>query len=171
MKDPKTIKYSDMDVILRKDFYEKFGEHLKQITEDTGAIYFGHNLIKNYREKGHKISTFCTHENWHEIYWDKYRNTDPIDRIIHQVVQKNDFGVISWVIGHNGSACSQERIKLTNITEGITMSFKRPGNYFETMAIGWKDLDPDQLDIEYISHLSSLLKPLRDFHWDVHNKV
>lgn len=169
MTTPTIINYNDMRVTMRKDFYGKFGEHLKKITEETGAVYYGHNLIKNYREPGHKISTFCNYEDWLELYWDKYRNDDPLEKLIHQVVQKNDFAVVSWVIGHNGSLCSQERIKMTNATEGIMLSFRRPNGYFETMSIGWKDLDPDKLDIDYISHLSSLLKPLRDHHWDVHS--
>lgn len=171
MKDPKIINYPDMKVIMRKDFYEKFGEHLKKITADTGATYFGHNLIKNYREAGHKISTFCMHEDWHEIYWDKYRNTDPMDRICHAAVKKNNFGVVSWEIGQQSSACGHERKTITGVKDGILFSFKRPENYFETFLVGWNDLDPEKLDIAYISHLSSLLKPLRDYHWEVHNKI
>lgn len=171
MRDPKVIAYSDMGVIMRKDFYEHFDDNLKKIVKDTGATFFAHNIIKNYRERGHKISSFCNYETWHEIYWDKYRNIDPLEKTLHQAVLKNDFGVISWEIGHNGSLCSQERIKATQAREGITFSFKRPEGYIENLSVGWKDLDPEVLSTEYISYLTSLLKPIRDYHWQVHDKM
>jgi hypothetical protein len=171
MRVPKVIVYSDMEVILRKDFYEHFDDLFKKIVGDTGASYFGHNIIKNYREPGHKISTFCNYEKWHEIYWDKYRNFDPLERTLHQTVLKSDYGVVSWEIGHNGSPCSQERIKATQVREGITFSFKRPDNYLETLIIGWSDLDLEKLDTDYILHLSSIVLPIRDHHWEVHDKT
>ena len=171
MKAPKIINYPDMQVIMRKDFYDKFEDHFKNIVKETEATYFGHNLIKNYREGGHKISTFCNYEAWHEVYWDKYRNDDPLERIIHKAVQKNDFGVISLEMGHNGSPCSKERIQITNVKDGVCFSFKRPENYLETLTIGWDTLDPERLDSDYILQLSSLLKPIRDYHWEVHDKV
>jgi len=171
MKDPKVINYSDMKVIVREDFYKIFDDHLKKIVKNTGATFFAHSLIKNYREKDHKISAFCNYKAWYDVYWDKYRNHDPLERTIHQTILKNDFGVVSWEIGHNSSPCSQERAELTQVREGITFSFKRPENYIETLAIGWKDMDLEKFDIDYILHLTSLLKPIRDYHWEVHNKI
>lgn len=180
MKKPKIINLSDVKVlartvnvkvIMRKDFYDNFRDHLKQISQDTGATYFGHNIIKNYGERGHTVSTFCNHENWHNIYWDKFCQNDPLEKTIHQVVLKNNLGVISWEMGHNGSACSQERTALTAVKDGIYFSFKRPDSYIETLAIGWENISPEKLDTDYISHLSSLLKPIRDYHWDVHDNI
>lgn len=171
MRDPKVVNYTDMKVILRKDIYNNFSKRFKTIAEETGATFFAHNIIKNYREKDHKISTFCNYESWHEIYWDKYRNHDPLERLIHLAVQKNNFGVISWEMGHNSSLCSQERIKKTHIKNGVTFSFKRPENYIETLAIGWMDLDTERLDIDYIFHLSSLLEPIREYHWKTHHNI
>lgn len=177
MREPKIIKprdiipYPHMKVIMRKDFYADFESQLKKVEEDTGAIFFGHNIIKNYMEPGHKVSTFCNYEEWQDFYWEKHCYTDPLEKIIHKAVQKNDFGVVSWELGHNGSLCSQDRTKITQVKDGITFSFKRQENYIENLNIGWKDLDPETLDIEYISYLTSLLKPLRDYHWEVHNKI
>ena len=171
MKDPKIIDYSDMRVTLRKDFYDSFGNQLKKVEKDTEATFFAHNIIKNYRQEGHKISSFCNYETWHEIYWEKYRNQDPLEKIIHQAAQKTNFGVLSWKIGHNSSACHEERTILTKVKDGISFSFKRPENYIETLLIGWDNLDIEKLDTHYISYLSSLLKPIRDYHWAVHDKI
>lgn len=172
MRIPKTINYPDMKVIMRKDFYDGFQEQLKKIELETGATYFGHNIIKNYRNKDHKISTFCNYEEWHELYWDKYRNFDPLEKTVHQAVQKNNFAVLSWEMGNiSSSSCSQERMKLTQIKDGICFSFKRPESYVETMMLGWDTLDPEKLNIDYISCLCTLLKPIRDYHWEVHDKI
>lgn len=171
MRKPKIINYPHMKVIQRKDFYEGFNEQLKKITADTGAAYFGHNIIKNYRERGHTISTFCNYESWHDLYWDKYHDEDPMEKIVHHAVQKNNFGVVSWEIGQKASACGQKRRELTSLKDGIFFSFKKPENYFETFNIGWHNLNAEKLDIDHIFHLTSLLKPIRDHHWEVHDQI
>ncbi len=160
-----------MKVIMRKDFYDECGEQLKRIEKDTGAMYIGHNIIKNYQEGGHSVSTFCNYEEWHDVYWDKYCYEDPAERTIHKATKANDFGVISWEMGYEGSPCIQERTLMTNVKDGLFFSFKRPDNYLESLLIGWKDLTPETLDTDYIAHLTSLLKPLRDYHWDVHSNI
>lgn len=165
---PKLINYPDMQVIMRKDFYNNFDAQLKKITEDTGAIYFGHNIIKNYREGGHRVSTFCNHESWHEIYWEKYRNDDPTEKIVHRAIQENYFAASSWKVDAAASPCIEERLKLTTTNDGITFSFKRKENYQETFSLGWKTLKAKVLDTDYMLYLASLLKPIRDYHWEVH---
>lgn len=170
MRNPKIINYPEMKVILRKDINDDFGNQLSEIVRKTGAAYFGHNIIKNYREKGHAISAFCNYETWQDFYWDKYRNEDPLEKTIHKATQLNNLGVISWEMGHNGSLCSQDKEKITKIKDGIYFSFKRPDNRLETLAIGWENMDSEKLDTDYICYLSSLLKPIRDRHWDVQDK-
>jgi hypothetical protein len=160
-----------MKIIMRKDFCHNFKVHLEKITKETGATYFGHNLIKNYKEKGHTISTFCNQEDWHELYWSTYCNDDPMEKMCHQAVQKNSFATVSWNIEADISPCCQQRMNLTKTSEGISFSFKRKENYNETLTFGWDRLNRDHLDADYIFHLASLLKPLRDHHWEVHDKV
>ncbi len=171
MKNLKIINYPDLKVIMRKDFSSNFSSYFEKITKETGATYFGHNLIKNYREKGHTISTFCNEEDWHELYWSKYHNDDPIEKICHQAVQKNNFAAVSWKIEADISPCCQQRMELTKTNDGIMFSFKRKEHYKETFTLGWNTLKTDHLDVDYIFHLASLLKPLRDHHWEVHDKV
>ena len=171
MREPKVISYPEVKVIMRKDFYDEFNDNLKKIIDDTGATYFGHNIIKNYREPGHQISTFCNFEAWHDIYWENYRNDDPMEIVLHQTAKKNSFGAISWEIGLNSSSCSKERIKFTKVKDGVFFSFKKPENYMESFTIGWNNLNANEMDAEYIFYLCSLLKPLRDHHWVVHNKI
>lgn len=177
MKEPRIINYPEITgypeikVTMRKDFYTNFDGQLKQLAEETGAIYFAHNIIKNYKETGHKVSTFCNHEIWHDVYWNDYCYDDPLEKISHQVTLKNDFSVISWAMDHYLSPCVQGRIKITGAKDGIMFAFKRPGNYLENLTIGWKKLDPEQLDMDYIQQLSARLKPIRDHHWAVHDKI
>lgn len=171
MRDSEIINHPDMDVILRKDFYDNFESPLKKITEDTGATYYGHNIIKNYREKGHRISTFCNHEVWHNLYWQKYYNSDPIEKMCHQASQKHNFMVISWGVLDQLNSCLQERMDVIKIKDGVIFSFKRPEKYIETFHIEWENLNTDCLDINYILHLTSLLQPLRNYHWEVHDRI
>lgn len=171
MRTPKIIAHPDMKIILRKDFCDKFDPHLKNVMDETGATYFGHNIIKNYREKDHRVSTFCNREMWHELYWEKYRNDDPIDELCHQSSQTTSFMGVSWKIAQNMNSCNKERLKINKIKDGLLFSFKKPDNYFETFLIGWNKLKTRNLDVEYIMHLASLLKPIREYHWKVHNKV
>ncbi len=169
MSNPKTFKNSGMEITLRKDFYDTFAEQLKKITSETEVSYIGHNIIKNYREPGHKISTFCNHEAWHDLYWDKYLHHDPMEKVVHETLRKSNFAVVSWEIGQNQSECGQERAKLLKVKDGVFFSFKRPDNFFETFIIGWDTLNTDKLDVDYILQLTSLLKPIRDHHWEVLN--
>jgi len=171
MRKPKILNHQDMQVIMRKDFYDHLGSHLKKITEETGIIYFGHNIIKNYGERNHKVSTFCNYERWHDLYWEKYRHKDPMEKIVHQTTNESNFGATSWAIGGGSSPCSKERITLTKVKEGIFFSFKKPKNYIESFTIGWNNLKIKEMDVEYILHLCSTLKPLRDHHWKVHDKM
>ena len=171
MREPKIINHPNMKVILRKDFHEIFMDQLNKITHDTGATYFGHNIIKNYGEKGHRVSTFCNRESWHDLYWDKYYNNDSTEKTCHQATQENNFMVVSWEITRSSSQCTQERMKMNNVKDGIIFSFKRPEKYLESFLIGWETLNTDQLDTDYIFHLTNLLKPIRDHHWAVHDKV
>lgn len=170
MRKPKIINYPDIKVIMRKDFYDHFDDQLKNITEKTGATYFGHNIIRNYREKDHKVSTFCNNEAWHDLYWEKYYNEDLTEKIGHQATKKNNFAVISWGIARDSNPCVQERMKINKVKDGVIFSFKRPENYLETFLIGWDNLNTEKLDLEYIFHLTSLLKPIREHHWKVHDK-
>lgn len=171
MRGPKTFKNAGMEIAMRKDFYDIFQDHLKKITTETEVCYVGHNIIKNYKEPGHKISTFCNQEAWHDLYWEKYLFQDPMEKVVHETLKKSNFAVVSWEIAESKSECGRERRKLLNVQDGIFFSFKRPENYFETFIIGWQSLNTDKLDVEYILQLTSLLKPIRDYHWEVHDSV
>jgi hypothetical protein len=171
MRKPKILNHQDMRVIMRKDFYDHLGSHLKKITEETGIIYFGHNIIKNYGERDHRVSTFCNYEKWHDLYWEKYCHKDPMEKIVHQMTNKSNFGATSWEMGEGLSLCSKERISLTKAKGGLCFSFKRPENHIESFTIGWNNLNANEMSTEYILYLCSMLKPLKDHHWQVHDKV
>lgn len=171
MKPFKVVSCPDMKVIMRKDFAAIFDQRLKEITRETGATYFGHNLIKNYREKDHTVSTFCNQENWHEFYWNNYRNDDPVEKLCHQAVEKTNFAAMSWEVEANMSLCSRERMKQTGTKDGIFFSFQRKENCKETFSIGWPSLKKTPLDVDYLFHLASLLKPISEHHWAVHDKL
>lgn len=171
MVTPKIINYPHVQVTLRKDFLGQFSDHLHDVEKKTGASYVGHNIIKNYRQKDHQVSTFCNKEAWHDLYWEKYCNDDPSERVCHAGMQKTDFALTSWQVDNEKNSCSEERMKATHTKDGLTFSFRRKEVYYETFIFGWNHLKTDKMDVDYLFHITSLLKPLRDHHWAVHNLV
>jgi hypothetical protein len=162
MENAKILKYSDMKIALRKDFYGFFREALKDFFEESGCTYFGHNVIKNYRKKGHVISTFSSDEKWHEIYWDKYYNTDPLERMINRKALDN-FSLMSLNLAPT-SECTEARMSLSPIKEGLNIALNHKNETIENMTFGWKSFNVNDFTIEKISKLCNILKPMRNFH-------
>ena len=125
MRDPIIIDSPNLKVILRKDFHDKFEDQLRGITNNTRATYIGHTITQNYREARHLVSSFCNQDAWHDVYWQKYWNDDPMEKACHAAIQKNNFAVVSWKIEQETSPCCEERLKATQTNDGITFSFKK----------------------------------------------
>ena len=171
MRTPKILNHPNMHVIMRKDLCDKFSSQLNELQQRTGATYVGHNIIKNYGKKNHTVSTFCNREEWHDLYWEKYYLNDSLEKACHTGVQNDNFAAASWQVEKEINPCCQERLKATQTKDGLIFSFKRKEDYYETFMFGWNQLKTDTLDIDYLCHLSSLLKPLKEYHWAVHNSL
>ncbi len=171
MKKPIIINSSDVEIILRKDFEGQFEDHLRGVTEKTGATYFSHNLIQNYGKKGHRVSSFCNQDAWHDAYWEKYCYDDPAEKKCHASVVKNGFAVVSWKVEQETSPCCEERLKATQTNDGITFSFRKSIYCVETFSFGWNKLKTRHIDTEYILYLAAQLNPLREHHWEAHENI
>jgi hypothetical protein len=163
MENAKMIKYPDMKVALRKDFYGLFRKVLKDFFEESGCIYFGQNVIKNYRKKGHVVSTFSNDEKWHELYWDKYYNTDPLEKMVNGKASDHSFSLMSLNLAPT-SECLEDRLRLCDIKEGFALAINHNKEITEFLLFGWKNFNMSGFTIEKISKLSNILKPIRNFH-------
>ena len=170
MENARIIEYPDpemkiptMKLALRKDFYSLFREALKDLFETSGCTYFGHNVIKNYRQKGHIVSTFSSNEKWHELYWDKYCNADPSEKMVNGNAVGHSFSLMSLNLTPT-SECREARLSLTHIKEGLHLAFPYKNGTIENMTFGWENFNVNDFTIEKVSKLCNILKPMRNFH-------
>ena len=66
MKKPEVVECSRLKVALRKDFYDSLRGPIQELLDLTGADYFTHQLIENYYQPNHFVSSFNTHEDWQD---------------------------------------------------------------------------------------------------------
>jgi len=158
------IKYSDMEVSLRKDFYDKFDLLLKDTFNNIGINYFSHNLIINYRQENHKVSSFGSNEEWNETYWSTFRNHDPIERACHIGTQQVGVGLSSWQVLDPTSECTQERTKICKTRGGLLIAFQHGNGLIENLSFGWQKFDTNTLNPKKIELLNQMISPLRQYH-------
>ncbi len=167
MTNAKIIEYEDMKVTMRKDFYSQFHKELKEFFEESGCNIFGHNIIKNYRVEGHEISTFTSNEKWHELYWDKFRNDDPVEKICNNNALKTTLGVISWNIIDPNSECNEQRLAHCDAKDGFSLAYTYPNGFIENVSFGWGFVDKEHRDLRKILKLAPLIMSLRQHHINI----
>ena len=163
----KQIIYPDMEVRLRKDFYAKFRALINNLFSNTGVSLFSHNIIQNYRQENHKISSFGSNEEWSETYWAKFRNADPVERSCHIATQKVGVGLSSWQVLDPTSECTQERTKICKTKDGLLIAFQHGNGLIENLSFGWEKFDTNILTAKKVEILSEMISPLRQYHLKV----
>lgn len=168
----KHIKHPDIEIVLRKDFYSKFDTLFKELAVDVGLQLFHHNLIHNYREVGHKVSTFGNNEEWSEIYWDKYCNNDLLESSCNVACKKNGFAITSWHTIDPTSECMDARLRICKVKDGISVVFKHSNNLMENITFGWKKLnfELENFGFQKFAALNQLIAPVRQHHLKMFNK-
>jgi hypothetical protein len=164
MQNPKILNYPEMKVAMRKDFYEKFSAQLKQLQEDTGALLFSHTLIDDYKGPNHKVSTFNSDEEWHELYWDKFWNNDASENTCHQVANAYGSGIVSWQVADPDSDCMEARMRVGGVHDGLMIAFKHPSGLLENMSFGWEKGDNSTLALEKLGAITEIVEPIRQYH-------
>src|SRR3546814_875722 len=119
---PQNLHRPDIEIMLRKDFYKKLDILLKELASDMGLYLFHHNLIQNYREPGHKVSSFGNNEEWSENYWDKYYNDDPVEKACNHATKMTGFAVSTWQVIDPKSACMEARTKICDVKDGLSIA-------------------------------------------------
>jgi hypothetical protein len=160
----KIIKYPDMEVRLRKDFYAKFRNLINELFNNRGVSLFSHNIIENYRQANHKISSFGSNEQWSETYWSKFRNADPVEKACHLATQQAGVGLSSWQVLDPTSECTQERTKICNTRDGLLIAFQHGNGLIENLSFGWEKFDTNTLNLKKIELLNEMISPLRQYH-------
>lgn len=164
MQTPKIMNYPMMKVAMRKDFYEKFASELKALQEKAGALLFAHTIIEDYRGPNHKVSTFNSNEDWHELYWDKYWNEDPLETTCHQAANTHGSGITSWQVIDPQSECMKARMSLGGAQDGIMLAFKHPSGLMENISFGWESGKNTGFIFDKLEMLTKIIEPLRSYH-------
>lgn len=141
-------------------FYDLVGKEMKEV----GAHYFGHNLIINHRQDGHRVSSFSTNPEWQEKYWNKYWDCDPLHRTSYKIAQIKGCAIASWKIVDPDSNCMEDRKTICKMHDGCSFSIQYDNGILEDFAFGWEKYDVNQVNRQKLSKLSHIITDFRLQH-------
>lgn len=158
------FKYPLM-VSLKSNLINKFYDHLKKEMQNIGAHYFGHSIIKNYKQEGHTVSSFMTNLEWQEKYWESYWDCDPIHFTSHPIAQINGCAIASWKIIDPHSNCMEDRRTTCQMNDGFSFYIQHENNLSENFSFGWKKYDVNQVNRQKLAKLSDMISEFRLIHF------
>ena len=171
MKKPEIIENSRIKVALRKDFYDDLRTPIKHLLELTGAKYFAHQLIENYYQPNHFVSSFNCHEDWLDTYWSEYWDKDPIERKVHKNAKTNGLSFSIWQVSDPSSQCMIARKKMCQVEEGVIVSYQHKSGLLENFNVGWNKLEGDMIDSHKLELIQEKIIPIRLHHHQVYQDL
>lgn len=171
MKKPEIIENSRIKVALRKDFYDVLQKPLEELLDLTGATYFAHQLIENYYQPNHFVSSFNTHEDWLDTYWSEFWDKDPIERKIHKNAKANGVTFSIWQVSDPGSLCMITRKERCNVKNGVAFSYQHKDGLLENFTVAWKDVDVNTFDAQKVERIQEKIIPIRLHHHQVYQDL
>lgn len=158
------INNDKIDITLKMSLIKTFEEKVSREMREVNCTYFTHQIIQNYRKKGHRVSSFYTNPDWQKKYWQDYWNCDPLEREIHQIAETDGFVISSWDCVDPNSDVMQQRKTLCHLDDGVYFTIRHDNGLFENFSFGWGKDDKDQMDFEKLMKLSSLVNDFRNDH-------
>jgi hypothetical protein len=171
MKTIEFIQDSKIKVALRKDFYDVLRNPIRELLDVTGANYFSHQIIENYYQTGHFVSSFNAHEDWLDTYWSEFWDNDPFERKIHKNAKINGFTVSLWQLSDPDSKCMETRMKMCKVHDGVGFSYQHKSGAMENFTIAWSSFDLSKIDINKLELIQEKLNPIRQHHRQVYQDV
>jgi hypothetical protein len=146
---------------LMDQFYDLVGKEMK----DVGAHFFGHTLIKNHRQEGHRVSSFSTNPEWQEKYWNKYWDCDPLHRTSYTIAKIKGCAIASWKVVDPDSNCMEDRKSLCKMNDGCSFSIQYDNGVLEDFAFGWEKYDVGRVSRQKLAQLSNMITSFRTLHF------
>jgi hypothetical protein len=171
MKKPEVVECSRLKVALRKDFYDSLRGPIQELLDLTGADYFTHQLIENYYQPNHFVSSFNTHEDWQDTYWSDYWDKDPIERKIHKNSRANGVSLSIWQVSDNSSQCMIARKSMCKVEDGAAISYQHKSGLLENFTIAWDTFDLDRFDAQKLDLIQEKIVPIRLHHHQVYQNL
>lgn len=158
------INDSRITVTLRESLLDLFREQVRRDLESLNCAYFVHNLIKNYCQKGHTVSSFHTHPEWQQEYWQDHWDSDLLARKIHDVAETDGFAISSWDFVDPDSGIMKRRKSVCHLDDGVHFTFKHEDGMLENYSFGWKNVKGQPMGFEKLLKLSDVVDEFRDAH-------
>ena len=169
METVQILNKKNIKIIMRKEFYYKYRDIFFQLKNDYKISYFSNNIIQNYYKDGHQVSTFGMKEEWSELYWDKYWDQDPVEKICHSITLKKSGSISVWKSIDEESECAQKRAEKCGSKDGFLMALDHGQGLLENISFGWEKETDQTLNLKKINFLNNLIKPLRQHHLMTYN--
>lgn len=171
MKTPEIIENSRIKVALRKDFYDDLRTPIQDLLDLTGATYFAHQLIENYYQPDHFVSSFNWHEDWLDTYWSEFWDKDPIERKVHKNAKANGVNFSIWKISDSSSQCMTARKKMCQVEDGVTISYQHKNGVLENFSVAWDKFDLDKIGVQKLELIQEKIIPIRLLHHRVYQDL
>jgi hypothetical protein len=152
---------------LMSKFYDLIGKGMK----DVGAHFFAHQLIKNYCQEGHTVSSFMTNPDWQEKYWKDYWDCDPTVGTNHGIAKINGCSVTSWKVVDLGSDCMEDRKTMCQMQDGFHFWMLQPNGVFENFSIGWEKYDVRKVNRQKLAKLCNMISDFRIQHYRLNREM
>jgi hypothetical protein len=164
------VKNNQLNVTLRKSLLSLFQERLRREMENLSCHYFSHNLIKNYYKPDHMVSSFHSHPEWQEEYWQDHWNSDVLSRKVHQIAETDGFAISSWDFIDAESDVMKRRKQVCDLYDGVQFTFKHEDGLLENYSFGWKKSGRGQMGFDKLLKLSEVVSDFRDEHLKLFSK-
>ncbi len=171
MKKIEIIQNAKIKVALRKDFYDVLRNPIAELLDVTGANYFSHQIIENYYQPNHFVSSFNCNEDWLDTYWSEFWDNDPIERKINKNAQANGVTFSIWQVSDPTSPCMIARKKVCKVEDGVAFSYQHKGGMLENFTVAWNKFDVDAIDSQKLELIQKKLIPIRLHHRQVYQDL
>ena len=171
MKRLEVIENSRIKIALRKDFYDALHQPIQDLLDLTEADYFAHNLIENYYQPNHFVSSFNTHEDWLDTYWSEYWDKDPIERKVHKNAKTSGVTFSIWQISDPSSQCMIARKQTCKVEDGVMVSYQHKNGLLENFTVAWTKFNVDKIDGHKLELIQEKIIPIRLHHHQVYQNL
>jgi len=163
-KNPVRVSF---ETVLMDKFYDLVGKEMKNV----GAHFFSHNLIKNYCQEGHTVSSFYTNPDWQVKYWKDYWDCDLMRLATYPITQSNGYAAVSWKIVDPDSDCMEERKTMCKINDGFSFEIKHSNGVLENFSFGWEKYEINKVNRQKLSKLSNMIDSFRRVHFRLNSHM
>ncbi|MGV8947854.1 MAG: hypothetical protein ACOH2E_00570 [Candidatus Paracaedibacter sp.] len=159
------------NIILRTSLVSLFYDTVHKEMKDIGCKYFNHQLIKNYDQRGHMVSSFCTDPDWQLKYWQDYWDCDPLERVSYKITKHNGSATTLWNIVDPNSDIMEYRKSACKLSAGLTFCTELENGVLENFSFGWEKYDVNRVNRQKLAKLCNMVTDFRMQHFQLNKDM